>query len=335
MKKVIKEIIALLLALIILTAVLWRVSVIVTPKQHEFGSVWGHFLSEDKDSIDVLFFGSSIVYCDVVPAVYWQNSSLTAFVHAGPEQTLSVTAEYVRESMRSQSPKAIFVECTGLGFERTTGYTKTNIGQMPWGVPRLHATFTAAEPELIGGLLFPLLFYHDRWQNLKEEDYLPYEPDMTAGYTWLEEYIADIKECDSMKIAEEDWIRNIGALETIYSVCSERGIKLVLYRAPVKRLSDNDWQKLCNVFESRDGVYMLNCPEDREKIGEKIPEDRYDVLHYNGSGARKFSEYLGHWTMENLDIKPRENQDEELWNSRIEYFENLSKTPMRERKLEK
>lgn len=65
------------------------------------------------------------------------------------------------------------------------GFTKTNIGQMPWGINRLHATFFNAEPEVRKGLLFPLYFYHDRWTTLKSEDVQPYTEDMLAGYTFL------------------------------------------------------------------------------------------------------------------------------------------------------
>ena len=140
---------------------------------------------EQTDSIDVLFFGSSVAYCDVVPAVYWENSGLTAFVQAGPEQPLPLTLDYLKESLRTQSPKAVFVECTGIAFHKYMRFTKTNIGQMPWGINRLHATFFNAEPEVRKGLLFPLYFYHDRWTTLKSEDVQPYTEDMLAGYTFL------------------------------------------------------------------------------------------------------------------------------------------------------
>ena len=78
MKKKCKEWIALLLALAVLIGTLTCLTRIMTPKQHDYGSVWGHFLKEPADSLDVMFFGSSIVYCDVAPAIYWRDSGLTA-----------------------------------------------------------------------------------------------------------------------------------------------------------------------------------------------------------------------------------------------------------------
>ena len=157
-----RELAAFLAAAAVLGGILAGATHYLTPQQHDYGSVWGMYEQEQTDSIDVLFFGSSVTYCDVVPAVYWENSGLTAFVQAGPEQPLPLTLDYLKESLRTQSPKAIFVECTGIAFHKYMGFTKTNIGQMPWGINRLHATFFNAEPEVRKGLLFPLYFYHDR-----------------------------------------------------------------------------------------------------------------------------------------------------------------------------
>ena len=214
-----RELAAFLAAAAVLGGILAGATHYLTPQQHDYGSVWGMYEQEQTDSIDVLFFGSSVTYCDVVPAVYWENSGLTAFVQAGPEQPLPLTLDYLKESLRTQSPKAVFVECTGIAFHKYMGFTKTNIGQMPWGINRLHATFFNAEPEVRKGLLFPLYFYHDRWTTLKSEDVQPYTEDMLAGYTFLSGGTdKGPDDCETVDIAPEDWERNMDALEDIYAL---------------------------------------------------------------------------------------------------------------------
>ena len=330
MRKIVKEWIALLLAAAVLITSLTWLTNILTPKQHDYGSVWGHFLQEEENSIDVMFFGSSIVYCDVVPAVFWKNSGLTAFVHAGPEQTLPTTLYYIRESLKTQSPGVIFVECTGLVFNEYQSYTKINVGQMPWGMNRLQATLRTAEPELKMGLLFPMIFYHDRWTDLKPDDYEPYDLDMLAGYTWLEEYTGDGPEdCPTLTISQEAWERNVAALEDIYALCRKEEIQLVLYRSPTKRVSDADWGKILEQFNAREGVMMLNCLDYVERIGADAPTEYFDYLHYNGAGANKFSSFLGEWTRENMNVIPTENQNTALWQQRLEWFESMLQTPMK------
>ena len=81
MKQIFKrELAAFLAAAAVLGGILAGATHYLTPQQHDYGSVWGMYEQEQTDSIDVLFFGSSVTYCDVVPAVYWENSGLTAFV---------------------------------------------------------------------------------------------------------------------------------------------------------------------------------------------------------------------------------------------------------------
>ena len=240
MKKRAKAWISFILALTVLLLMLGWANRVFTPKQHRSGATWGNFLQEPRDSIDVMFFGSSVAYCDVAPAAFWETSGLTAYVNAGPEQTLAITLAYIQQSLKTQSPSVIFVECSGLGFDRYQNFTKINIGQMPWGKARLQATFHAAEPEAVKGLLFPLFFYHDRWTELVEEDFQGYDSDVLAGFTWLDEYMSGDLTCKSLDITEEKWQMNIEPLMQIYELCRREGIELVLFRTPTERLSTPD-----------------------------------------------------------------------------------------------
>ena len=61
----------------------------------------------------MLFFGSSMVYCDVVPAIIWEETGLRSYVMAGPEQTIPITYYYLREACKTQSPQAVVIELTG------------------------------------------------------------------------------------------------------------------------------------------------------------------------------------------------------------------------------
>ena len=332
MKKRAKAWISVVLALAVLLLSLEWANRIFTPKQHRSGSTWGNFLQEPRDSIDVMFFGSSVVYCGVAPAAFWETSGLTAYVNAGPEQTLAITLAYIQQSLKTQSPGVIFVECSGLGFERYQKFTKTNIGQMPWGKARIQATFHAAEPEAVKGLLFPLFFYHDRWPELTEEDFRGYNADALAGFTWMGEYTSGDLTCESLNVTEEKWQMNIESLTQIYELCRREGIELVLFRTPVERLSTPDWERLCRIMGGLDGVTMLDCLADADKIGADVSTEKYDALHFNGAGAKKFSNYLGRWTVEHLQIQPQPGQDAALWLNRLNVLNDLLRTPMRERK---
>lgn len=333
MKRNRKEWIALLLACIVLAGSLSWLAGLLTPKRNDFGSTWGRFRLEEKNSIDVMFLGSSIVYCDVVPAVFWEHSGLTAYVNGGPEQTMAITLDYLRESLKTQKPKAVFVECSALSFDQYMKHTKTNIGLMPWGLPRLDATFRAAEPKLREGLLFPLTFYHDRWDSLTEDDRAPYEPDPLAGYTYLGEYDGSGPDSgETLTPSEEDWKNNFASLQEIVELCRKRDIALVLYHSDCRQLPDEYWEAVCNTFGDTENLWLLDCRDYRAQIGAKEPEEYYDARHYNAAGAEKFSRFLGSWAKENLPLSPTESADAALWQERLDDFYDKLQTPMAPKK---
>ena len=330
-----REVLALLVSLAVLALALGFLTRLLTPKQHDMGSTWGHFLEEPEDSVDLLFLGSSLVYCDVVPAVVWEETGLTGYVMAGPEQTLPVTYYYLREALKTQQPQAVFVEITGVFYARHTNYTKTNIGQMPWGRNRLEATFREAEPENRAGLLFPLLFYHDRWSSLTADDFAVtfrgYDQDPLAGYTYLDTY------CETDGISDraltrnpENEDRNWRALVDIYSLCLDRGIQPVFYVAPcLHQIPADAMEPLKSRIRAElPGAALLDCNEHFPEIGADEGRDFFDPLHYNAAGAAKFSAFLGRWAAERLTLQPRQDRDGALWQSRLDHFHRLAAQPM-------
>ena len=40
---------------------------LLMPPRVNYGSTWSRYLQEPENSIDVLYFGSSLTYCNIVP----------------------------------------------------------------------------------------------------------------------------------------------------------------------------------------------------------------------------------------------------------------------------
>ena len=152
-----QEILALTASILVIVLVLGAFTALVTPKRHGYGSTWGHYLAEEPDSIDVLFVGSSLTYCNVIPALFWEKTGLTAYDVTGPALTVPGEYYFLREALKTQSPSVVFIEITAALYQRYTGHTDTMLGYIPWGENRLLAVLNEAEPEKIGGLLFPML----------------------------------------------------------------------------------------------------------------------------------------------------------------------------------
>ena len=324
-----KELCAIILLAALLISFAALGSALLIPKRQNYGSTWGRYLKEEENSIDVLFFGSSISYCDVVPSVIWEEAGVTSYVMAGPEQTLPITYYYVRETLKTQSPKAIFIEVTGAFFKQYQDFTKVNIGYMPWGMNRLAASFTAAEKQERAGLLFPLYNYHSRWDTLTREDFAValkgYSADALAGYTFLN----TATEMTGLKPRDEDfdaenYEKNIVYLEKIAALCEEKGIQPVFYIAPTYwRLTDEHLAMLTADIESMANVRFIDFNAGDGLSDYDPKQDFFDLLHFNCYGAEKFSVRLAQLLTTELGLSPTENADAALWDARSESFRAL------------
>jgi len=293
-----KELCAIVLLAALLLGFAAFGSALLIPKRQNYGSTWGRYLKEPENSVDVLFFGSSISYCDVVPPVIWEEAGITSYVMAGPEQTLPITYYYLRETLKTQSPKVIFVEVTGAFFKQYQDFTKVNIGYMPWGRNRLEATFTAAEKQERTGLLFPLYNYHSRWDALTREDFSVtlkgYTADPLAGYTFLNTATEMTGLSPRNEVFDaENYEKNIANLGKIAALCQEEGIQPVFYIAPTYwRLSDEHLAMLESDIKGMTNVRFIDFNADDGLSDYDPAQDFFDLLHFNCYGAEKFSSRL-------------------------------------------
>ena len=334
--KIRKELLALAASILAAVLVLSAFTELVTPKRHSYGSTWGHYLAEEPDSIDVIFLGSSLTYCNIIPALFWEETGLTAYDVTGPALTVPGEYYFLREALKSQSPSVVFIEITAALYERYTGHTETMLGYLPWGENRILAALNEAEPEKLGGLLFPMLTYHSRWTQLTKDDWKVfrdgYDRDILAGYTYLGEYrvLSDYtvrNEGSGQEIVD----RNMEYLHKIARICLEQGIIPVFYESPAAAVMPPErMDAVRRELEQIQGAVVVNFNDERDQIGAALDYDYHDNLHYNAAGAEKFSRYLGRWFNQNLQITPKPEQDAALWQSRLDYILNLLEKPMKE-----
>ena len=320
-----REVLAILLAAVIFVGVTYSAAWLLIPTRTNYGSTWDSYLQEERDSIDVLFFGSSMAYCDVVPAIIWEETGLRSYVMAGPEQTIPITYYYLRETCKTQSPQAVVVELTGMFFKEFQNYTKANITYMPWSENRLLATLYAAEHEEQFGLLFPLYHYHDRVYSVSPAEIqqrLSPQADLMAGYTVLLAKAGQLNQAKRDFSADTDTYRNnLRYLEKISDFCAKQSIQLILYIAPAyHQIPDDALAVLKQDIAPLPHAAFFDC-NDEPWLTEDPPEYWYDELHYNIYGAVLFSRRFGLRLMElDLEITGR---NETLWQERLEAVSNF------------
>ena len=320
-KKELIGILCLVAALVIFSVAAGKV---LTTKRLDYGATWDMYLKEPENTIDVLFYGSSLAYCDIAPGVIYDETGVASYVMAGPEQTYAVTYSYLMESCKTQSPQAVFVEATGLLFGKSNRSLKVNLTYMPWGKNRLTTTFEEAGTDELPGLLFPLYAYHDRWDNLKVQDWelglRGYEPDPLAGYTFIANAtpIEEIQQREFSDV-EENYPRNFEAAKKMAAFCAQENIRLIFFISPgTNRISDELVERMKTDLTGL-GADFVDFNTVFDEIGFDLSTDFYDTLHTNVRGAEKFSRYLAN-CLSKYGVVPGGKSDAVFWQGRVDAF---------------
>ena len=314
------RLLAFFLALLLFLSLTWLAGWLLMPQRKEYGSLWEQYRQEPADSLDLLFFGSSIVYCDVAPAWIWAESGLRSWVMAGPEQTLALTYYYMKEALKTQSPRLVVLEGSSLLFRKYQDYSRANISTMPFSLSRFAAVFRAAERSEWKGLLFPLYNYHARWTEAEWpelEEHLRPETDMMAGYTPLARSIPQEPRINHDRVPEEEtYLSNLSWLKKIRDLCEKKGISLLVYLSPSAARTPREVTERIGADVEEMGIQFLDLSDVAPELGINDDLDWYDPLHFNISGAEKFSRWWGR-TLDG-ELAPDPEAEQSFWQERLD-----------------
>ncbi len=322
-KRIVSELIAFLLFAVLLVYSCGFLSKAFMPERESYGSTWNMYLNEDKNSIDVMFFGSSMAYCDIVPARIYENTGITSYVMTAPEMTVPQGYYYVKESLKTQSPDVIFFELSGMFFPDYSNHTAETVGFMPFSENRLAATFMTAEPQARFSLLFPMYKYHDRWQEISlSKKRADDRVDMFAGYTPTIGVIEALDErrewtFDSTNVKLSKNAEYLGKLEKL---CEKEKISLVFFLAPA--CSNYSAENIEIIKNAVGKNTFIDFNDEFDTLGFDMKTDFYDPLHLNVTGALKFTDRLSQYLAENFELSER-NHDKALWQKRVEEIKKL------------
>ncbi len=232
--RILYEIVVLAAAVCLLWNGLFLLGCSLMPERTTFGAVWSSYLQEERESVDILFLGSSRAYCNVIPARIFRNTGVTSYVMAGPSQTTSMSYYYLRECLKTQKPKCVFMECSGAFYGLYEEYSKVNVCYMPGGINRILAA-RQCEDGILDLAFYPLQEFHFR--IYAEDRDLPPEEDgvMLCGYTPLSEAAEQTERTvrkHGVKGGDERYAHNLSYLKKIAELCRDEGVICIFYYAP-------------------------------------------------------------------------------------------------------
>lgn len=268
------------------------------------------FYDMEKDTIDVLFLGSSLAATAYVPQELYDRYGICSYNLASEKQSPIVSYFWLKEALRYQSPKVLVLDCYYF-FQVNDSTLNTSeisirraLDYMRWSSVKLEAIWTICEldPEQsISSYFFPNIRYHERWGELAENDFTLYE--MADGYG-LKGYAPLQEKCgfdaytsyESEKNGEDVAMPGLmeAYMDKICKLCEQEGISLILTNVPLANADEGRFYALQDYAQKHElAFYDFNEEGLYEASGFDFPADSYDCVHTNVWGAEKLTACLG------------------------------------------
>lgn len=338
--KMVSAVLVFALIFAILTAVL-------EPKWNYYGNQTQTrvqaFYHQEKDTHDVIYLGASFSYCGISPLKIWEEQKITGYVFSNPAQKAWMSAYYLEEALKYQTPKVVVYEVGSILDEEDAdeGHNRKNIDYLRWSPTKLKAiqTICKSTGESKKEYLFPLLRFHSRWKDLDQSDFhLKWDDDYYLMGTALKVTSKPAKESaiekyenwkqGTMEVPRQDvGLRCTDAVLKMKKLCEEKGIDFLLVRVPSLQWSP-EASKIVQKFAEDKEIPFLDMNLNQKEVGIDWTKDSHDGgQHVNLLGCEKVSSYLGEYLKDNYNFETQlSGENRRFWDESASKFDDLLKT---------
>ena len=323
---------------VIFAAISFVLTSIFTPKDitdnYRSTSTIVNFYQEPKDSLDVLFIGTSAVAHGVSPMEIWQEYGIPSYSLA-IEQQAPITSYYLlKEALKYQNLKIVVLGSSyffeNINYDDRAHVLRKTLDYMPLSplkIQEIAEIVANSEKQTFLNYLFPLSNYHTRWESLNASDFRK----VTEEYSYKGADVCyEVVPCEFpvnfMQPGDNEIIElnEIGRsyLERIIQLCKDQNTELVLIAMPRPSWS---YEKNHSISEIATQFHIpfidYNLAENREAISFDEQIDYYDSGHLNAYGAEKISAHLGSFLIDTFDLDDRrDDPNYAKWFDDLEYY---------------
>lgn len=269
----------------------------------------------EDNLVDVVFTGTSHVFCGVDPSVFWEENGIAVFDMATSGQDRYSSYHYLKELLKTQSPKVVFVDLFFLSFtEGIEGNVHRNMLSLPTSTNSyglLKDYFGSVEDEenqkkKVKDYLLRWPIVHTRYSELGKYDYLDYpENDILRGEKTIYKTSSVNTEEISLgsDITGELTEEEVKLLDQFVELSKENGFRLYFTMLPCC-IGEETQQKVnaAKVYADEKNIPFLDFRKeiDLNLDGET---DFVDNAHLNFRGSPKLSSYLSNYIAEHEKLQ--------------------------------
>jgi len=269
------------------------------------------YYKQNKNTVDVLFIGSSKIYCQIDTGILWDEYGMSSFDLGGAEAPTWNSYYLLKEALKTQSPKAIFYDASVVGYRHDVliqpeVWSMVNAYGLHMNSNRVNMLKLNSENnKMFLKLLFPLDSMHGRYNGLTQNDFI--DPNNSINYkgfdyrnTTVEFEAPDVSGMTEAFVFDE---KHEKYLREMISLSKEKNIPFVVMITPYVVTPDeqgyfNYVEQICN----EEGVTYIDFNKMYDEVGIDFKTDMAEAIHLNFSGTKKLTEYLGRYISDNYEI---------------------------------
>lgn len=334
------KVLSVLAFLLILIFILRSVSYIMRvngPTKDRFAG----FYAEEKDSIDVMMFGSSTVASSFIPAYMWHEYGFTSYPLSSNSIRPKAIKYLIEESLKYQKPKLILVETrTFIASDdeqaEDEGHIREVVDNMNYSIHRIK-TINALTDKFDDKypFYFDIMKYHSNYGLL-------FQPEEWKKYDYKVKNISKGFELKNGKMAYRAKEENKQPGDYSYNKMPIPAAQEEVLRDLLDYTKENNLQVLfvvsprdCDANYDGNMCYMKEIVNDygfefidTNELFEELQFDyRFDMddgAHTNVWGAVKVSDFVGKYISENyLNNISHSEKVKKDWDEAYEYFNEI------------
>ena len=305
------RILCIAVAVLLLTAIPVALGPVVEPKyltaSKEGSLTEEYYASVAETNHDVLFIGDCEVFESFIPAILWEEYGISSYIRGGAQQLTWHSYYMLEDALRYETPKAVVFNVYALkyGTPQKEEYNRMALDGMEWSSVKLDAIRASmTEDEDVLSYLLPFLRFHSRWSELTAEDlaYAYKDKPLVSDSGYLMQTGIVPADTQAEFIPEPLFDPRLPAtamdyLERMRSLCEERGIQLILIKAPTNFWRYHwydEWDEQVAAYAAEHDLTYYNLIDSAEEMGLDMSVDTYDAgAHLNVYGAEKLTRYFG------------------------------------------
>lgn len=329
-----KTIIRIVCFFLVLTTVMLGVNKIFKVKYADGIYSMTKYYELDKNTVDVILLGSSHCFENFNTGTLWDEFGMASYLLCGSFQPLWNTYYYLKEGLKTQTPKVIVLEGYMTKMEEDymddSRIIKNNYG-MKMSLNKIKAIAESTPRENWPEFMLEYEQYHNRYKELSASDFMKNQHytlyddwkglGLNMATTPLETIdVKGIEERQELNAKTEKYYR------MIIELAQSKNIPIVVAISPYAGITEERMKQFNRASDiaAEYGVPFINFNTELDEIGIDFSKDAADPAHLNYKGNTKFSAYFGKWLKSEYDIPDRRGQKEyESWQKNADYIREM------------